>query len=148
MKLLRLTLAGALFVLISQHPVSAGPYQDDLSKCLVRFTNRSDRVALMRWLVVAYLQNPKVGRIATVDPGDGEALTKDVAKIFQRLLVRNCADETRNSVAYEGGGSIEKAFQTLGMVAGRELAGSPEVQKFMARLENYVDHAEIERKFK
>jgi hypothetical protein len=32
---------------------AAGPYSDDLAKCLVKSTTKEDRVSLIRWLFAA-----------------------------------------------------------------------------------------------
>ncbi len=44
----------------------AGPYGDDLKRCLVESTSRRDNIVLVRWLSKALLAHPEVKDLAVI----------------------------------------------------------------------------------
>src|SRR5215472_2734610 len=111
----------ALTVSCSAH---AGPYGDDLAKCLVDSTTKEDRIALVRWMFTAAAANPAVASIAKVTP-----------KVM---------DKAKTALKYEGPATIQLSFQVLGQVAAGEMFATPEVREAMSGLEKYVDKKKIE----
>lgn len=124
-------------------PAQAGPYADDLSKCLVSSTSKDDRAALVTWMFAAASAHPAVKSLATVTPKQLDDANKRVAGLFMHLLTESCKSQTEQAMQYEGASTLQASFQVLGQVAGQELFASPEVGAAMAGLGKYVDEARL-----
>jgi hypothetical protein len=121
----------------------AGPYADDLSKCLVSSTNKDDRLQLVKWMFVAMGTHPAVRTVASVTPQQVDAANQSTAKLFTRLLTQDCAGQAQKALQYEGPATIELSFQLLGQVAARELFTDPSVMTAMKGLTNYLDQKQL-----
>ena len=131
-------LAACLIVLIAGS-AAAGPYTDDLSKCLVRSTSVADRSALTKWLFATIALHPEVSSIATVSEADRDALNRTVARLYERLLTEACLAEAKDAMRYEGPSTIRASFEVLGGVAGQELMTNPAVAQGMMAVVNHID---------
>lgn len=136
-----LVLAGA--GLLGGLPAVAGPYSDDLSRCLVRSTGDADKRALVKWIFAAVALHPEVADIASVTPDQRAEMTRNTARIFEKLLAESCRTEVQQAVQYEGPQTIGSSFQVLGQVAARELFANPAVAANMADLGRYIDQKRI-----
>ena len=132
-------LAGLLFL---TNAAFAGPYTDNLSKCLVASTTPADRVALARWMSVAFSAHPGVSPISPVKPADIENANAEVGSLVMKLLTDSCREKAKLALQYEGPATIQLSFKVLGQVAGMELASSPDVQ---ARMSGFSKHIDIEQ---
>ena len=145
MKKLR-TLTGAvlaLLALLGGTQAQAGPYADDLSKCLVRSTGEADKRVLVKWIFATVAQHPDVADIAAVSSAQRTELTRGTARIFETLITSSCRTEVKQAVQYEGPQTIGTSFQVLGQVAARELFSSPQVAASMADLGTHLDQKKI-----
>lgn len=120
-------------------PVQAGPYTDDLSRCLVDSTTRDDKHALVRWVVTTSSVHPAVRSIARISPEARANASRETARIFERLLVDACLAQTRQAVKFEGAAAIQTGFQTLGQAAMAELFADPAVVEALRELDRQVD---------
>lgn len=134
-----LAVAGAL----GSVPATAGPYSDDLSKCLVRSTGDAEKRTLVKWIFAAVALHPEVADISSVTPAQRAEMTRNTAKIFEKLLADSCRTEVQQAVQYEGPQTIGSSFQVLGQVAARELFSNPNVAANMADLGKYIDQKRI-----
>lgn len=133
-----------LMALGAASPAMAGPYGDDLSKCLVDSTTAEDRVALVRWMFSAVSVHPAVESMATVAPDELEKSSAAVGALFMRLLTESCLEESKTAIKYEGPATLQLSFNVLGQVAGTEMFSNPEVATATAALEKYVDKDKLE----
>lgn len=117
----------------------AGPYADELSKCLVESTSQGDRIELVRWFFSAASRHPAVAPLTTLTEEQVDAANKTIAEMITSLLTESCRSETEAALQYEGPSTIELSFQVLGQVAGKELFTSPEVAAGLAGLERHLD---------
>jgi hypothetical protein len=124
-------------------PAHAGPYADDMAKCLVRSTSAADRTDFVRWFFAAAASHPAVQSLAAVTPEQREAANKSTAALFQRLLTESCRNEVQQAVKYEGPQTIGSSFQVFGEVAGRELFTDPSVTQAMGGFEKYFDKQKL-----
>lgn len=122
---------------------SAGPYSDDLSRCLVRSTGDEEKRTLVKWIFAAVALHPEVADISSVTPAQRTEMTRNMAKIFEKLLADSCRTEVQQAVQYEGPQTIGSSFQVLGQVAARELFSNPNVAANMADLGKYIDQKRI-----
>ena len=143
MKRCRPALIAALVVSVS-NPVLAGPYADEMARCLVGSTSPADRNALVRWLFAAGAMHPEVRAIVSVSPAERDELNRSMARLLERLLAESCRAQTQDAAKYEGSGSFEAAFQVLGQVAGRELFSHPAVAESMNQVTQHLDRKKLE----
>jgi hypothetical protein len=133
----------AVASMLGSLPASAGPYSDDLSKCLVRSTGDAEKRTLVKWIFAAVALHPEVADISSVTPAQRAEMTRNTAKIFEKLLADSCRTEVQQAVQYEGPQTIGSSFQVLGQVAARELFSNPNVAANMADLGKYIDQKRI-----
>jgi hypothetical protein len=127
---------------ICMHAV-AGPYADDMAKCLVKATSTEDRGIFMRWLFAAMALHPEVASMAAVSPQQRDDLNKRTGALIQRLLTESCRSETLQAVRYEGPATIQYAFQVFGQAAAGDLFSDPRVAAGMKDLAKYVDQEKL-----
>ena len=120
-------------------PVQAGPYADDLSRCLVEKTTPADKNALIRWVIAVTTLHPAVQPIARVEAEARARANQETARIFERLLTQQCLDQMQQAVRYEGAAAIQGGFQTLGQVAMMELFADPTVAAALGELDKAID---------
>jgi hypothetical protein len=135
-------LAGACLSLAQ--PAHAGPFAEDLGRCVVNATTEADRSALMRWMFVAVAGNPVFADIVDVTSAQRQQATRAAAAVFDRLLLRACRRESMLALRHEGNGGLEAGFRALGMVAGREMMSTPEGSVSLGELTNSMDSAGME----
>jgi hypothetical protein len=121
----------------------AGPYADDLSKCLVNSTTKGDRVELVKWMFAAMGSHPAVKTMSAVTPEQLDTANQSIAKLITQLLTKTCADQAQKAVQYEGPATVQMSFQLLGQVAATELFGDPSVANAMKGLSKYVDEKQL-----
>jgi hypothetical protein len=128
-----------MILLLGSGNLWAGPYSDELSRCVVDNTTQEDRAALVRWMFLALSRHPAVQGIANMDDEALDAANQSMGELITRLLAGTCREETRTAVNYEGEATITAAFTLLGQVAATELMGHPEVASAMSGLETHID---------
>ncbi len=126
-------------------PAYAGPYSDDLAKCLVESTTTTDKNALVKWMFAMAALHPAVKSIASITEVERTQSSRDTAQLFERLLTESCRTQTRQAVKYEGATALQTGFQMLGQVAARELFADPSVARGLADLENHIDSQKMKR---
>ena len=122
----------------------AGPYTDDLSRCLVESTTDEDRVNLVKWMFASASAHPAVQPLSTVSEEQLESANREMGELLMRLLTESCVDATKKAIKYEGEATIQTSFQVLGQVAGQELFASPEVTAALSGLDKYLDKEKLQ----
>lgn len=139
MKKYRIKLA-LLLGLLSSQAAFAGPYGDDLSKCLVNSTTQADRQALVKWIFSTASLHPAVKTMVSVSEKQLDDSNRYTAELLTKLLTESCRSEAEKALQYEGPVTFQTSFQVLGQVAGQELFSSPEVAVAMsAGLAKHLD---------
>lgn len=142
MKYLTTTLA-TLAIALTATPALAGPYGDEMAKCLVKSTTVSDRNTLVKWMFAAAAVHPEVRDIAIATNAQRDELDRKVASMIENLLIVSCKAETRQASEYEGSSVFESSFRILGQVAGRELFADPAVSEKMGGFVKYIDEKKL-----
>ena len=137
MKIRKALAAMALFAFMS--PAFAGPYTDDLSRCLVEKTTSDDKIALVQWMFVAMSQHPSVASMTKVTAADVEKHNKGAGELFMRLLTDTCGEPFRKAMQFEGANAIASSFEVLGGAAMQDLMSNPQVTTMMSGLEKHFD---------
>ena len=135
-------LAGATLLtagLLAAGPSGAGPYSDDLAKCMVKSSTPADRAEFVRFLFSAMAQHPDVASMAKISPQQMEATLKGTGELIQRLLLQSCRSEAQQAIHFEGMQSIFFGFQFYGQAMAAELLGNPIVAAKLKDLNNYLD---------
>ena len=78
MKHHKLIVASAIFFLVSllSIKVSAGPYTNDLAKCLVVSTSEADKNNLVKWMFAAISSHPEVESMISISQTQREELNQ------------------------------------------------------------------------
>ncbi len=122
----------------------AGPYTNDLSKCLVESTSQEDRVDLVVWMFSAAAAHPAVEHLVTVSEEELNDANRTMGELIMRLLTESCVEQYRKAVKYEGAAVIEASFEVLGQVAGQELFARPEVVAAMSSMQEAIDEEKLQ----
>jgi hypothetical protein len=124
-------------------PALAGPYTDDLSKCLVESTTKDDRESLVVWMFTAASAHPAVRAFSKVTEEQLESANEKMGLLIMRLLTESCLTQTKKALKFEGAPTLQASFQVLGQVAAQELFSSPQVSSAMSGMEKYVDEGKL-----
>jgi hypothetical protein len=137
----RIRAAAALLALglLAAGPSGAGPYSDDLAKCMVRSSTPADRAEFVKFLFGAMAQHPDVASMANISPQQMQATLKAAGELIQRLLLQSCRSEAQQAIHYEGMQSIFFGFQYYGQAMAAELMGNPIVAATLKDMNNYLD---------
>ena len=129
---------------ISNKPIFAGPFGDEMAKCLVTSTNKRDKIKLIKWIFRVYGDHPEVSYMVDLSDREKEVIDKDVANIFTRLLSEDCIDETKKALDYEGDNVMFNAFQILGQTAAQGFNNNPDVMKSINKFVELIDYEKLD----
>ena len=137
------TLLSILFVVftISFHavPAHAGPYTDDLTRCIVESTTANDRIEFVKWMFFAISMHPVAKNYSSVSEEKIADANKKIAKLMMKLLTESCKEKAEKAIKYEGQIALQTSFRTLGQVAAQDLFTNPDVAAVISGLEKYLD---------
>ena len=117
----------------------AGPTVDQLSNCLVKSTTAADKTTVLQWTFVALSAHPELKKFSNVNEEQRTQLDKNLAQVLQRILVDQCASQTKAVIAAEGVQAVGDSFQELGQITGEEILENPEVKSQLKGVLRYVD---------
>lgn len=117
----------------------AGPTVDQLSNCLVKSTTAADKTTVLQWTFVALSAHPELKKFSNVNEEQRTQLDKNLAQVLQRILVDQCASQTKAVIAAEGVQAVGDSFQELGQITGEEILENPEVESQLKGVLRYVD---------
>ena len=143
-KILYIFTVFTFLVNIPSQPTFAGPFEDEMAKCLVTSTNNRDRTKLVKWIFRVYGDHPEVSYMIDLSDREKKVIDKDVANIFTRLLSEDCIDETKKALDYEGDNVMFNAFQILGQVAAQGFNNNPDVMKSINKFVEMIDYEKLD----
>ena len=143
-KILYIFTVFTFLVNIPSQPTFAGPFEDEMAKCLVTSTNKRDRNKLVKWIFRVYGDHPEVSYMVDLSDRDKKVIDKEVANIFTRLLSEDCIDETKKALDYEGDKVMFNAFQILGQVASKGIVENPDVMKSINKFVELIDYEKLD----
>ncbi len=129
---------------ISNRPIFAGPFGDEMARCLVTSTSNRDRTKLVKWMFRVYGDHPDVSYMVDLSDREKKVIDKDVADIFTRLLSVDCMDETKKALDYEGDNVMFTAFEILGSVAAKGFIDNPNVERSINKFVEQVDTKKLD----
>lgn len=139
MKSNAIMLFGAILCLIPISAAQAGPYSDDLGKCVVSHMSENDQKDLIRWIFGAIALHPDIKRYSNITGEQHEAMDKAAAQLIERLLTRDCVQEAKTAIKYDGNVAIQTAFELAGRVAMTNIMQAPEVTSGMQNMAKFID---------
>ena len=137
------TFCATFVLLVGSSQAQAGPYGDDLSKCLVSSTTEADKTLLVKWIFSAIALNKEVSPYVNMPTDVRDKLNEGTASLYMRLLTDTCRAQTHDAYKYEGQGAIGSAFQLLGQVAAQGIFSDPAVATGMTDLMKYFDEKKL-----
>ncbi len=137
------TLCIATALMFGSTEAKAGPYGDDLSKCLVSSTTEADKTLLVKWVFSAIALNKEVSSFVSMPVDVRAKLNAETAGLYMRLLADSCKVQTHDAFKYEGQAAISSAFNSLGQVATQGMFSDPAVDAGMADLTKYLDEKKL-----
>jgi hypothetical protein len=129
----------ATVMILSSAATSAGPFADDMAKCLVRATTAADKTMLVQWMFAMMALHPDVKQLGSIAADQRASLNQSMGNLMVSLLTDRCVAESREAVKNEGLGTIESSFNVLGQVAAQSLFANPEVAAGIAEFGKLVD---------
>ena len=129
----------AIAVMGTTQVAMAGPTVDQLSNCLVKSTTAADKTTVLQWTFVALSAHPELKKFSNVNEEQRTQLDKNLAQVLQRILVDQCASQTKAVIAAEGVQAVGDSFQELGQITGEEILENPEVESQLKGVLRYVD---------
>ena len=125
----------------------AGPFTDEMTKCLVKTTTEADKTLLISWVEAAVSAHPRLETLSNISSDQGAALNKDVTALLTNPLTQRCLAETQQTIRNEGDDAVEASFDFLGETAMQELMADSNVSSFMSGLESNLDEEVLEKAF-
>jgi hypothetical protein len=134
---------GLALVFSTASVARAGPYADDLSKCLSNRMTNADRTSLVVWLFEEMSAHPALKPMTTVTDTQRTDARKSVANVVQRLLIDECRPQAAAALRNEGGGVVQRSFWEVAQDSVGSLARDPAVIANMQQIGQYLDTAKI-----
>jgi len=121
----------------------AGPFGDDMAKCMVRATSPEDRAMVVQWIFAFIALHPDVRQLASISDEKRDALNKRMAALTMSLLTEHCAEETREAIKIEGMEVLKTSFGVLGRVAVQDLFAHDAVKQGLTDFSRNLDEKKI-----
>ena len=134
----------SFFFNISNKPTFAGPFGDEMARCLVTSTNKRDKAKLVKWVLKVYGEHPAVYNMVDLSDREKKVIDKDIADVFTRLLSEDCVDETKKALDYEGDNVMFTAFQALGQVAAQGFNVNPIVERNINKFTEFIEYEKLD----
>lgn len=134
---------GVVFAMSAAGVARAGPYADELSKCISGKLTDADRTALAVWLFEELSAHPALKPLANVTEAQRADASKTVATLVQRLLIDECRPQAAAAFRNEGGGVALRSFWEIGQQSVASLARDPAVAGNMQQIGQYIDTAKL-----
>ena len=138
-----------IFVVIFSNKVSAGPFTDNLTRCILVSTSDDDYTKLVNWIFRVVAEHPDIKS----DVGDvyskNQKIMADVnlAEVFTKLLTRECRTESIQAFKYEQDIALFESFKMLGEISMQKMMEDPAVSKSVEEFTKYMDEKAIEELF-
>ena len=130
-------------LLFTSNLAAAGPFADEMAKCLVNSTSPADRTVLVKWIFSVITLHPYLTAMSTVSAKQRDEISKDAGVLLQKLLLDSCRSQTQQALRNEGPQTIQYAFQVLGQAATVGMLTDSHVSNGAKDLAKYVDEEKL-----
>lgn len=117
----------------------AGPYADELKKCLVESSSPKDLTLLVRWIAKAINAHPQLSDISALSERKKADIDQQLARYFERVLFEDCQAPVRDLIKYENADGMRVAFEFLGQVAMKQVMEDPRVTQSVSDFSKYIN---------
>ena len=117
----------------------AGQSVDALSDCLVKATTATDKTTVLQWTFSALSAHPDLKAMSNVSEEQRTQLDQKFAHVLQRVIVEQCAAQTKTVIQTEGFQAVGESFQALGRSTGEEIIKNPAVKQQLNGILRYID---------
>ncbi|KAA8732824.1 hypothetical protein F4V57_09065 [Acinetobacter qingfengensis] len=118
---------------------TASPNVDQLSNCLLQATTASDKTTVLQWTYVALSAHPDLKALSHVTVEQKNQLDQKLAQVLQRVIVEQCAAQTKAVIQTDGVQAVADSFQELGRQAGEDIIKDPAVRQQLQGTLRYID---------
>lgn len=139
------SMPGVLLIMLFGAPrlVVAGPFADDMAKCIVNSASPQDRTLFVKWIFTVIALHPDLSSMSNVSAKQREDIARSAGTLLQRLLLESCRSQTQQALRNEGTQTIQYAFQVLGQVATQGLFTDSHVMEGAKAFAKYVDEEQL-----
>jgi hypothetical protein len=117
----------------------ADVFTDDLSRCLISSTDDADKIAVMRWMFGAMSVHPELADLSSTTLSQRTASDISMARLFKRLMMKDCRTEADQLMTVSGESGFEAAFEVLGQSAMITLMNNDRVNEAILNYVQYLD---------
>ncbi len=117
----------------------AGPYADELKKCLVESSSPKDLTLLVRWIAKAINAHPHLSDISSLSERKKAEIDQQLARYFERVLFQDCSAPARDLIKYENADGMRVAFEFLGQIAMKQVMEDPKVTQSVSDFSKYFN---------
>lgn len=132
-----LLLTGGL--IFSMQAAQASQTVDQLSDCLVKATTAQDKTAVLQWTFAALSAHPDLKGFSNITADQRNQLDQKLAQVLQRVVVEQCATQTKAVIQNDGIQAVAESFQQLGRSAGEDIIKDPAVSQQLKGTLRYID---------
>lgn len=134
---------GALAGLMAQPAWSAQPAdgtagQAALAQCIALNTTGADRLLTARWLFAMLGKSSQIADLSTGNAARDAELNKGFAKLFTRIVTKDCAAQVRPIAAVDLTDAFGKVGEALGETAMKELMNDKAVEKALGDYAEFI----------
>ena len=139
----RMAIAFFIICTIFTVPAKANSSVENLSTCLANSTTGKDRKDAVKWIFVAISTHPEIEKLVNITSETRDKYHKLYADLVTRLLTVDCKNEARAAMEKNGTRSLEKSFESLGVVAMQELMNHHEVKASMSKYASFLNKEKL-----
>ena len=125
--------------------LNAGVYTNDLIKCVVQKTTKTEFSLLKKWIFFAFSSDKELKSYVNISEKDKLLVNQLMGKYITDILTSRCKKEFETAYKYEGKYAISKTFRYLGEIAGGSVMNSYEVQNYIKEFAQYIDANKFEK---
>ena len=116
-----------------------------LGKCLVGKSSGDDRILIARWMGASIAMSPAMKDVVMVDAEAKDAIDREMAVTFTRLMTEECRAEMGALVKAQDAAGIQAASGMLGQMAMQELLRDPATMQALIAYAKYIDSAAMQK---
>ena len=143
MNLMRIFKFFIIFLFTISFNLTAGPFTDEFSRCIVTKTTSQEKTDLVKWIYVTISFHPQLSDMSNLSSEDVEMVNIRVADYMTNVFAYKCNKELIEAIKYEGENSVVTAFELLGEIAISEIMIDEGVSIASEFFTQYLDESVI-----
>jgi hypothetical protein len=121
--MVKILIIAFIFSLNFSNKVIAGPFTDNLTRCIILSTSDTDYKKLVNWMFRVFSEHPYLKSNVGSVYSENQKTKADVniAEILGNLLTKRCRAEAIAAAKYEPDTAIKESFRMLGELAVKKI---------------------------